>query len=190
MDIETTGLDSKRDRVIEVGIFKLDKNGNTSEFSQLINPGIKIPKEIRLLTGIKQKDLNNAPFFPEILPVLSEHLKADLFIAHNSRFDFEFLTEEFARLEKELFLPHLDTVKLARKFYPNYLTYNLDSIIARLKVKVAKRHRGLDDARVLWILYQKILEEFGEEALYSEIAKLITVPKRRVFSNKAQTSLF
>lgn len=190
VDIETTGLDNKKDRVIEVGIVKIDKDGNVSTYSQLINPGFKISKEIRELTGIKHKELVDAPQFAYVMPKLQEWLKVDLFIAHNSRFDYEFLAEEFARHQIDMTVPHLDTVKLARTFYPNYLTYNLDSIITRLKVKVEKRHRGLDDAQVLVTLFNKIKFEFGEEDLHATIDKLITLPKSRVIIESTQVSLF
>jgi len=175
--------------VIEVGVVKVDKNRNTSTYSQLVNPGFKISPEIRKITGIKLKDLAKAPTFEAIVSELKPLFKADLFIAHNSKFDYDFLSEELARFELELGIPHLDTVKLARTYYPNYLTYNLDSIIARLKIPVAKRHRGLDDATVLWNLFQKVSAEFGEDDLYKTIDKLITIPKKRKIIVTAQNSL-
>ncbi len=191
VDVETTGLDPRKDRVIEVGIVKLDKLGNISTYSQLINPGFKIGKEVRALTGIKLKELHSAPSFAEVLPIIQENLKADLFIAHNSRFDHEFISEEFARFNLDLGLPHLDTVKLAKTYYPNYLTYNLDSIIARLKIKIEKRHRALDDAQVLLTLFQRIKMEFGEEDLLTSIEKLITPAKKRQINIfNLQASLF
>lgn len=190
MDIETTGLNSKKDRVIEVGGIRIDKSGTIAKFSQLINPGFKISPEIRQLTGIKQKELLTAPFFDQAHSQILEFLKADLFIAHNSSFDYEFLAEEFFRIEKDFYLPHLDTVKLAKTFYPNYITYNLDSIIARLKIKVEKRHRGLDDAEVLVTLVNKIRMEFGEDELHSAIDKLITLPKKRTITDNTQSSFF
>lgn len=188
--METTGLDSKKDRIIEVGMVRINKDGVTTSYSQLVNPGFKISKEIRSLTGIKNKELLAAPQFTYIMPKLQELLRVDLFIAHNSKFDYEFIAEEFARNKADLIIPHLDTVKLARMFYPNYLTYNLDSIIKRLKLKVDKRHRGLDDAQVLVTLFQRIMMEFGEEELYASIDKLITLPKSRVIQDTTQVTLF
>lgn len=169
---------------------RIGKDGTTSTYSQLVNPGFKISKEIRDLTGIKYKELADAPQFGYIMPKLKELLKVDLFIAHNSKFDYEFLAEEFARFKVDMLIPHLDTVKLARTFYPNYLTYNLDSIIARLKINIEKRHRGLDDAQVLVTLFNKIKMEFGEEELNASIDKLITLPKSKVIHETTQVSLF
>jgi len=190
VDVETTGLDPIRDRVIEVGAVRVDKKMTVSTYSQLVNPGFKIPPVIRKLTGIRIKDLATAPSFAEVIKDLQAVFKADLFIAHNSKFDYDFLSEEFARFELELGIPHLDTIRLARSYYPNYLTYNLDSIISRLKLPVQKRHRGLDDANVLWALFQKISSEFGEDDLHKTIEKLVTIPKKRKFTSQTQRLLF
>lgn len=183
-------MDPIRDRVIEVGVVKVDKHMNVTNYSQLVYPGFKISPEIRKITGIKLKELAKAPSFEQIINELKPIFKADLFIAHNSKFDFDFLSEEFGRFELELGIPHLDTIKLARKYYPNYLSYNLDSIIARLNIPIEKRHRGLDDANVLWNLYQKVSSEFGEDDLFNTIEKLVTIPKKRKIIISAQNLLF
>ena len=190
VDTETTGLDPMKDRVIEIGVVKIDKDNNITKYSKLINPGFKISKEIRLITGIKIKELNTAPYFEEVVEELRDLFKADLFIAHNSKFDYDFLSEEFYKCGIEFFIPQVDTIKLAKKFYPNYLTYTLDSIIARLKLTFEKRHRGLDDALVLWQLYNKIICDFGEEALNKALEKLIVIPKKRKIEDKTQVGLF
>lgn len=190
LDVETTGLDAKKDRVIEVGLVKINKDGQIESFSQLINPGFKISKEIRELTGIKYKELANAPFFDDIQAKLTELLKVDLFIAHNAKFDYDFITEEFGRLKSQIALPYIDTIKLAKTFYPNYLTYNLDSIITRLKLNVEKRHRALDDSQVLVKLYQRIMKEFGEDELHKTIDKYLVLPKAKQVIDTTQASLF
>ncbi len=190
LDVETTGLDAQKDRVIEVGLVKIDKNGKTETYSQLINPGFKISKEIRDLTGIKYKELTKAPFFDEVLPQLTELLRVDLFVAHNAKFDYDFISSEFQRLQTPISLPYIDTVKLAKAFYPNYLTYNLDSIITRLKLKIDKRHRALDDSQVLVSLYQRIMKEFGEDELFSAIDKYIVQPKNKQVIDTTQAMLF
>ncbi len=190
VDVETTGLDPINDRIIEIGIVKVDKDNNKSTFSKLVNPGYKISKEVRQLTGIKLKDLAEAPLFEDLLYDLLDYFKADLFIAHNAKFDFDFISEELIRHDQELLLSYVDTIKLAKHFYPNYLTYSLDSIIARLKLTVGKRHRGLDDAEVLWQLYHKLILDFGEEHVQNAISKFVITPKRRRSGDKTQVSLF
>lgn len=191
VDVETTGLDSTKDRVIEIGAVKVDKDGNIEKYSQLINPGFKISKEIRKITGIKQKELDNAPLLDEVSDEVKRVLRTDLFVAHNAKFDFSFLSSELLRLDYPLEVPYIDTIKIARAFYPNYLNYDLSSLIERMGFKVEKRHRGLDDALVLWELFNKIKTEFGVEDLESKIDKLFVPLKRKKIVNpKAQVSLF
>lgn len=190
VDIETTGLDPVKDRIIEVGAVKVDSDGNRSTYSKLINPGYKISSDVRRLTGIKLKELSVAPLFKDIADELLNLFKVDLFIAHNVKFDYEFLSEEFFRIDKDFPIAQIDTIKLAKTFYPNYLTYSLDSIIARMRLSVGKRHRGLDDALVLWELYQKIMIDFGEQALNKAIDKHVIPAKRRKLLEKSQVSLF
>ena len=63
LDVETTGLDPRKDRIIEIGAVRVDNKGKVEKYSQLINPGFKISKEIRAITGIKQRELAKAPLF-------------------------------------------------------------------------------------------------------------------------------
>jgi len=191
VDVETTGLDSTKDRVIEIGAVKVDKNGNIEKYSQLINPGFKISKEIRKITGIKQKELDNAPLLDEVSDEVKRVLRTDLFVAHNAKFDFSFLSSELLRLDYPLEVPYIDTIKIARAFYPNYLNYDLSSLIERMGFKVEKRHRGLDDALVLWELFNKIKTEFGVEDLENKIDKLfVPLKRKKIINPKAQVSLF
>ena len=191
VDVETTGLNPTKDKIIDIGAVKIDKLGKIEKYSMLINPGFKLSKEIRKLTGITIKDLEKAPYIEDVIVEIQSILKADLFIAHNAKFDYEFFSQELLRLDIPLEIPYLDTIKIAKVFYPNYLSYSLSSIIDRMKIIVEKRHRGLDDAMVLWQLFTKIHNDFGKEELESMIDKLF-VPgkKRKINIPKTQSSLF
>lgn len=190
LDVETTGLNSKTDRIIEVGIVRVNKDESVEKYSQLVNPGFKISKEIRELTGIKLKELVNAPSFEEVMPKIVELLKVDLLIAHNAKFDYDFIAEECLRLGMSISLPYVDTVKIARMFYPNYITYNLDSIITRLKLTIDNRHRALDDSQILVSLCTRIRNEFGEDELHAAFDKLVVMPKVKQIIENKQATLF
>ena len=191
IDVETTGLDPSKDRIIEIGAVKIDRNGNLDKYSRLINPGFKISREIRKLTGIRQKDLTNAPLLGDIADEIKDVLKTDLFIAHNAKFDFDFFSKEMLRLDFPIELPYIDTIKIAKSFYPNYLSYDLTSLIDRMGFSIEKRHRGFDDAYVLWELFNKIKNEFGIEELESKIDKLfVPAKKRKILTSKDQSLLF
>lgn len=191
VDVETTGLDPVKDRIIEIGAVKIDRDGNLAKYSRLINPGFKISREIRKLTGIKQKDISNAPLLEEIADEVKDVLKTDLFIAHNAKFDFDFFSKEMLRLDFPVELPYIDTIKIAKSFYPNYLSYDLSSLIDRMGFNVEKRHRGFDDAYVLWELFNKIKKDFGIEELESKIDKLFVPSKKtKIPTSKDQSLLF
>src|SRR5258708_31911884 len=97
VDIETTGTRSSSDRIIEIGILRVEDNKLVSSFQSLVNPQSYLPKEITLLTGITQQDIEHAPTFRSIKDEVLETLADCTFVAHNVRFDYAFLKNEFLR---------------------------------------------------------------------------------------------
>lgn len=172
VDTETTGLRASYDRIIEIGILRIENNKLTKTFESLLDPGGYISPEITTLTGISSKDLENAPSFREISDEIVEILNDCFFIAHNVRFDYAFLKQEFKRLGKSFSPKQICTVKLAKKLFPNLKSYNLDSIIENFKIECKKRHRAFDDAKVLWDFYQ-IAQKSVSENIFSEKINLI-----------------
>lgn len=99
VDIETTGMRSFYDRIIEIAILRVEDNQISSTFHSLINPQGHLPHEITMLTGITAGDLENAPTFRHIKDDILETLSGCIFVAHNVRFDYGFLRNEFQRLD-------------------------------------------------------------------------------------------
>lgn len=163
VDIETTGTSLSRDRIIEIGIVKVEGNKILQTYSTLINPERYIPAEITMLTGITGNDLVNAPTFQDIYQELLDLLQDYYFVAHNARFDLGFLKHEFRLLEKTFSPKHFCTVKLSRFLYPRFKHHNLDSLIKRHNLQCKNRHRALDDAKVIYEFYKKTLNEFSSE---------------------------
>src|ERR1700691_2693001 len=97
VDIETTGTRSSYDRIIEIGILRVENNKFVKSFQSLINPQSYLPKEITMLTGITQQDIENAPTFRSVKDEILEILNDCTFVAHNVRFDYAFLKHEFLR---------------------------------------------------------------------------------------------
>lgn len=146
VDVETTGNRSSDGHIIEIGLVRVEKRQITETFQSLIRPPIDIPPFITNLTGIHSWDLTDAPTFPDLAAVIRDHLKNSYFVAHNASFDYAFLKSEFQRLGDHFFMNRFCTVKLGRKIFPGSRHYNLDAMIERLKIPVARRHRALDDA--------------------------------------------
>lgn len=179
LDLETTGATATHDRITEVGLIEVDHGHFVREWTTLVNPGISIPPMIQALTGISNDMVATAPRFDEIARELYEALDGRVLVAHNARFDYGFLKNEFRRLGKTFTVPVLCTVKLSRKLFPQHPRHNLDSLISRHGITCDARHRALGDTRVLWQLAQQWRTDPGETAVLEATAKLLkttTVP--------------
>src|SRR5690349_8254190 len=117
VDIETTGGSYRTSRVLEVAAIRYENGEVVKEFSTLINPDTYIPASITSLTGITAGDVVDAPRFEDIADELFEIMDGAVFVAHNVRFDYSFLKNEFA-LSGMSFSPKLlCTVRLSRALY-------------------------------------------------------------------------
>src|SRR5215831_9530030 len=130
VDLETTGGAAFDDRITEVGIIEVDEDG-VREWSSLVNPGVPIPPFIQLLTGISDAMVEQAPTFAQLADEISTRLADRTFVAHNARFDYGFLKNEFRRTGHDFNPPVLCTVRLSRKLFPDFEKHNLDAIAVR-----------------------------------------------------------
>jgi DNA polymerase III subunit epsilon len=161
IDIETTGGLPRRDKIIEVGIIVHDGRHELDRYESLIDPGISIPPQITRLTGITTDMVAGAPKFHEVARRIVELTKDAVFVAHNVRFDYNFIREEFARLGYTFTRKQLCTKRLARKSIEGLRSYSLESLIHYFGISVKNRHRALDDAYAASEVLQKVL--FNEE---------------------------
>ena len=173
VDVETTGGSPFLNRIIEVGLVRVEHGEVVNRFSTLVNPGVPIPEFITKLTGIESKDVLAAPTFEEIKDELSGYFEGSVFVAHNAVFDYAFLQKEFGRLGYGFTLDTLCTVKLSRAFYPEEKHHNLSAIIERFSFVCERRHRALDDALVLWDFMQLLQARFPAPEVTSVMERLI-----------------
>lgn len=175
VDLETTGGRLFYDRIIEVGIVILENGQVSKKYSSLVNPQKYLPPEIVQITGIQDKDLEDAPTFSQIKDRILELLDGCVFVAHNVRFDYGFLKSEFKRFDFTFSTKHFCTVKLSRTLFPQFPRHNLDALIERFKFDCSNRHRALDDAQVICDFYQLVTKQFSpkvvEEALSLALKK-------------------
>lgn len=176
VDIETTGGSVNYDRIIEIGVVRVEDGQITQTFQTLINPNHYLPPEITSLTGITAEELESAPTFRQVKQQILDVLKNCIFVAHNVRFDYGFLRNEFKREATNYSAKHFCTVKLSRTLYPQFPHHNLDAIIKRFGFHCAKRHRAFDDAKVLWEFLQVVQKSFACETLEQAIAKALKKP--------------
>ena len=176
LDLETTGANAVYDRITEVGLIETERGRVVSEWSTLVNPGARIPPAIQAMTGITDDMVALAPAFSEIAPQLLERLAGKLLIAHNARFDYGFLRNEFQRTGRRYASRVLCTVKLSRKLYPNETRHNLDALMTRHGIACDARHRALGDARVLWSLVSRWRQELDPGRIATAVESLVKAP--------------
>jgi DNA polymerase-3 subunit epsilon len=176
VDIETNGLNYVRGRVVEVAAIRVEGGAVVREYKQLIDPGTPLPQFITNLTGIAPADLQDAPLFMAIADELLEVLDGAVFVAHNVRFDYSFLKQEFKRIGKSFSPRQLCTVRLSRALFPQYRTHKLQDLITRHSLQVSARHRAYDDAHALWQFVQHVQSSFSPDTIEQAIARQLKKP--------------
>ncbi len=176
VDLETTGANASWDRVTEIAVVEVDGGRVSSEWSTLVNPGTGIPPGIQALTGITNEMVADAPAFGDLAASLHERLEGRVFVAHNARFDYGFLRQEFERAGLKFQARTLCTVKLSRRLYPEHPRHNLDSLIARHKLACHARHRAMGDAQAVWQFLRVAADERGAEAVAEAATAVSRLP--------------
>lgn len=145
VDVETTGVRAFHgDRIMEIAVVALD---GTVRFHSLVNPGIPIPQFVAGLTGIDAHMVRRAPQFEDIVDNLLAALEGCVFVAHNARFDWAFVSTEIERARGLLLQgPRVCTIRLARKLLPDLPRRNLDTVSYHFGIEIEGRHRATPDA--------------------------------------------
>jgi DNA polymerase-3 subunit epsilon/ATP-dependent DNA helicase DinG len=170
LDLETTGLDSERDAIIEIGAVRFHGARIEDEWSTLVNPGRPIPRFIADLTGIDDSMVAGAPRLAEVLGDLTGFVSDLPVLSHNVGFDIAFLNRKGA-------LPYnqtLDTLDLAAVVLPAASRYSLRALADDMGIPAPVAHRALADAHTTRQLYLRLLErvEGLPPAVVEEIVRL------------------
>ena len=153
VDLETTGLNSHSDTIIEVGAVKVCGGEVLDRFSTFVNPGRKIPQFIQQLTSINPSQLERAPAFTQIAGQLAEFLGDLPIIGHNVKFDLDFLHSHRLELRNRSY----NTWDLASVFLPSAPEYNLSALAQQLDLEHANAHRAAADAEVTAEVFHRLL---------------------------------
>lgn len=158
IDLETTGISPASDRIIEIGAIKVVDGKEVEIFSSFVNPRMGIPERITDLTGIDFEMVKDSPTIDEIFPKLLEFIGDDALLGHNILFDFSFLKTAAVSLGYTFEKDGIDTLKLARKIFPQLESRKLTYLCEYLGIDPGHSHRAYDDARSAKILYEKMCE--------------------------------
>lgn len=155
IDIETTGLDSQADAIIEIGAVKFNGHRIEDEWSTLINPNRPIPPMITSLTGISNEMVRNAPPIRAVIAELADFVGDAPVVGHSVRFDLSFLQRYNILLNNDV----IDTYELAAVLLPTASRYNLSALSQLLGVIQMNAHRALEDARASHAVFLRLYEE-------------------------------
>jgi DNA polymerase-3 subunit epsilon/ATP-dependent DNA helicase DinG len=154
IDIETTGLDSVKDSIIEIGALRFNERRIEAEWSTLINPNRHIPEAITTLTGIDDGMVRHAPRLQDVIQDLAEFVGEAPVLGQNVRFDLGFLQKQRVLTMN----PVVDTYELASVLLPSASRYNLAALGKLLGIPLPNSHRALDDARLTHAVYLRLYE--------------------------------
>ena len=165
-DLETFGLNSHKNEIIEIGAIKLKGTRIVDTFSSFVNPNKIIPKRISELTHITQDMVDNAPTIEDVLPKFLEFTKDAVMVAHNSAFDMGFIRRDAKKyMGIDYKPPVIDTLQMARDLYPDLKGYNLDRLNKTFKLSLENHHRAIDDAQSTAKLFIMFLEKYIENGV-------------------------
>jgi DNA polymerase III epsilon subunit family exonuclease len=147
VDVETTGLDPREEKVVEVGAFRFDKSGARGSYEQLVNPGRPIPKPASAVHGITDRMVAWSPSLTRILLDVVRFFGDSVLLAHNAKFDIGFFDVAF---EEARVAPPANAIlctrELARVIYPGLSNYKLSTLANFLGIRPIEEHRALPDA--------------------------------------------
>ncbi len=159
LDLETTGLSAKKDRIIEIGAVSVENGEIRSTFSTLVNPRRQLPDCVVKMTGITQKSVDRAPQIEEILTDLSVFIGDRVLLGHQILFDYSFLKRAYVNAGKTFEKRGIDTLKLSRKYLKDLPSKRLPDLCRYYGIP-QRAHRALEDALAAHYLYQKLKEDF------------------------------
>lgn len=154
-DLETTGLDPKTDFIIEIGAIKVNRHSTQHEaFAQLVNPGIKIPKEATHINGITQEmvEQDGKPI-SEVLPEFISFIGNLHLVAFNAKFDLSFIREAAKKQGISFNNQHSCALNMARKAWPGLKSYKLENLANAGNLDATGNHRALKDCELATTVY-------------------------------------
>lgn len=162
-DTETTGLSAAQDRIIEIGAVKVRNGEIVEEFDTFVDPKRQLSPKIVELTGITDRMLVGAPSEAEALKKFLEFCGDSVLIAHNASFDMGFLNMATERSKIERKYTSFDTVQFCRKMLPELKKHKLNIVADHLGLGGFNHHRACDDARVLAMIFIKLLNRIADD---------------------------
>ena len=162
-DLETTGLSSRTDTIIEIGAVIMKEGREVDRFQTFVAPGRKLEQKIIELTGITDNMLLGAPTIEDVLPKFLEFVGDRVLVAHNSDFDTGFIRAACAKLGLPYNFTAADTLILSQNLLPQLNKFKLDIVANALSLPDFNHHRAADDAVICGSIMARLLKKLEEE---------------------------
>lgn len=172
LDIETTGLNPAEDKIIEIGMAKVENGIITDGYQTLVDPAAELPYRITELTGITQSMLEGKPLISDIICDIMEFIGDLPLLGHNIIFDYSFLKKAAVNNGLKFEKSGIDTLKLARRLLPEVKTKKLSFLCEHFAIEPGNSHRAYDDAVSAIRLYEKLYEIKPEDEGFNELITL------------------
>lgn len=161
IDLETTGGNPENEKIIEIGMVKIENRKISEERSFLVNPQKDIPDFVQKLTGIRKADVEHSPKIEEVIDEIVQFIGDSILVAHNTSFDVPFLNGVLKKLQK----PTLDnkvicTNIMTKYMIPDIMSSNLNYMSQIFDIPHSQAHRAIEDARATGNLLLKYLDIF------------------------------
>jgi len=161
-DLESTGLSSRYDRIIEIGALRIRQGAIIDRLSMLLHPGdVQISAAASDVSGITMKMLDGQPTFAAVKDKINQFFKDAIVVSHNAPFDMGFMVTAFEQLGISFKPPVIDTLTLSRYLYPEANSHRLGALAKRLGISYEedKAHRAIYDAEVLVAIWEALRQK-------------------------------
>lgn len=191
VDLEMTGLNPKKDRILEIGAVKVEQGKAAGTFHCMVNPRMALSEDITELTGITDEMVREGYECGEAVREFLAFAEGLPLVGHNLIYDYSFLKQAAVNQGIELEKDGIDTLKLARKFLPGAEKKSLDYLCGFLRIARDKKHRALDDALATEKLFAYLWEQFQNQEPDAFLAKPLhyKVKKQQPASEKQKRHL-
>lgn len=162
-DVETTGLSSKYDKIIELAAAKVVNGEITDEFSTFVNPHQKLSQTIINLTKIEDKDLVDAEDIDPVIRRFKEWVGDATFVAHNASFDMSFIQAAYRAADLGDYQNSvIDTLELSRTINTESKKHGLNNLAKKYNVELEQHHRAIYDTRATSYIFIKMLRQLKD----------------------------
>ncbi|MCI5648047.1 MAG: 3'-5' exonuclease [Fusicatenibacter sp.] len=187
LDLETTGLTPKKDRILEIGAVRVQDGRITEKYETFVNPMIRVPMEITKLTGITDEMVADAPDNKTAVMGFLDFCGDLPLLGHNISFDYRFMKHSAVNLGASFEKEALDTLRIARYALPGLESRSLEALCSYYGIFRKNAHRAMDDVLETLELYRRLETEYATcHPEWFRFAPLVCKMKRESPATAAQ----